>query len=74
VSHLFLVFPCSFPFLSFFVSLSGLCCGVCFLPVVWLSLPVASGIAAETQFAGWCLSQAFTHCRELMKSVGSCDS
>jgi len=32
--------------------------------------PVASGIAAETQFAGWCLSPAFTHCRELMKSVG----
>ncbi len=23
------VFPCSFPLLSFFVSLSGLCCGVC---------------------------------------------
>jgi hypothetical protein len=30
----------------------------------------ASGIAAETQFVGWCLSLAFTHCRELMKSVG----
>jgi hypothetical protein len=29
-----------------------------------------SGIAAETQFVGWCLSLAFTHCRELMKSVG----
>jgi len=28
-SFLFLVFPCSFPFLSFFVSLSGLRCGVC---------------------------------------------
>jgi hypothetical protein len=26
---LFLVFRCSFPFLSFFVSLFGLCCGVC---------------------------------------------
>jgi hypothetical protein len=26
---LFLVFPCSFPLLSFFVSLSGLCCRVC---------------------------------------------
>ncbi len=38
--------------------------------MVWLSLPVASGIAAETQFAGWCLSLAFTHCRKLMKSVG----
>jgi hypothetical protein len=32
-----------------------------------LSLPVASGIAAETQFVGWCFSLAFTHCRELMK-------
>jgi hypothetical protein len=29
VSSLFLVLPCSFPFLSFFVSLSSLCCGVC---------------------------------------------
>jgi hypothetical protein len=26
---MFLVFPCSSPFLSFFVSLSSLCCGVC---------------------------------------------
>jgi hypothetical protein len=43
-------------------------------PVVWLSLPVAFGIAAETQFVGWCLSLSFTHCRELMKSVGKFDS
>jgi hypothetical protein len=26
--------------------------------------------AAETQFVGWYLSPAFTHCRELIKSVG----
>ncbi len=43
---------------------------VCCKPVVWWSLPVAFRIAAETQFADWCLSLAFTHCRELMKSVG----
>jgi hypothetical protein len=27
-------------------------------------------ISRETQFTGWCLSLALTHCRELMKSVG----
>ncbi len=37
--------------------------------VVWLSLPIASGIAAETQFIGWCLSPAFTHCREVSGEV-----
>jgi len=35
--------------------------------VVWLSLTIASGLAAETQFVGWCLSLAFTHCRELLE-------
>jgi hypothetical protein len=30
--------------------------------LVWLSLLVASGLEAETWFAGWCLSLAFTHC------------
>jgi hypothetical protein len=41
-----------------------------FLDQIWLSLPVASRIAAETQFVGWSFSSAFTYCRELMKSLG----
>jgi len=63
--------------LSLFFSLSVILCFFVWsllwgllLAIVWLSLPVASGIAAETQFVGWWLSPAFTHCRELMKSVG----
>ncbi len=53
-------------FLKFFFSLSVglffvvLVVVVCCQPVVWLSLPVAFGIAAETQFTGWCLLLAFT--------------
>jgi len=65
-----LSFSFSFPFLSFFVSLScPSCCG----------LLLASSMAesshcfrncSRNSVRFWCLSPAFTHCRELMKSVG----
>jgi hypothetical protein len=61
----------SFPLLFLFPFCQSVFCLVLVVVVCcWLSLPVASGIAAETQFTGWCLSLAFTHYRELMKSVG----
>lgn len=42
-------------------------CGVCSLPVVWLSLPVTPGIVVETRTAEWCSPPTFLHWREMMK-------
>jgi hypothetical protein len=59
-----LSFPLKFCFsisVDLFFVLS-LCCGL-LLAVVWLSLVVASRLAAGTWFTGWCLSLAFTHFR-----------
>ncbi len=64
-SSFFLLFPRSFPFLSFFIWSS-----------VW-GLLLASGMAwiflllpkllVETLTIGWCSLSTFTHCKELMK-------
>jgi len=66
-----LTFSFSFPFLSFFVSLSGHCC---------CGLLLASSMAESSHcFQNWSRNSVcrlvlatgiYPHCRELMKSVG----